>query len=410
MKKIVIIGGGASGLVTAIASKSNDNEVIVLERNSECGKKLLVTGNGRCNYFNSNQDISFYHSNCSHLIPDLINKENCDKVLSFFDSLGIIPRIKDGYYYPFSNQAITIKNALVNKCIQKNVIFKNQFLVERIENIDNQFVIISKDEVVKADILVVATGSKAASKTGSDGMGYEFLTSFHHKIIKPLPALVQLRTEARYLKDWSGIRTEAILSLYEDNELIKKEIGEIQLTNYGISGICTFNLSGIVARGLDKGKKEMIKINFLPFLNFSHIEGYIDWFDQYFKKVNSKNVFELLELILNYKLVKVILNEVKIDFHLSWDKIGFQKKELLIKKLISFDVLITSTNSYNEAQVCSGGVSLEGVNLTTMESKIVKDLYITGELLDIVGDCGGYNLSISWITGLLAGSAIKEKK
>lgn len=410
MKKVAIIGGGASGLVAAISSKTSDNEVVILERNAECGKKILVTGNGRCNYFNSNQDVKHYYSENNNLINNLINHENIDKVISFFEKLGIIPKIRDGYYYPFSNQATTIKNALVNECRRKGIIIKNNFLVSNIEKNETKYIIKSSDSIIEADIVVIATGSFASPKTGSDGMGYEFLKDFNHTIIKPLPALVQLKSEAKYLKDWAGIRTDVELSLYENDVLIKKETGEIQLTSYGISGICTFNLSGIIARGLDKNKKELVKINFLPFLNYEEIDDYIEWFDKYYEKIGNKTVSEILELILNYKLVNVIIKEVGINKDILFNKLSFEDKKLLIKKLIAFEVLIIGTNSYNESQVCSGGVSLEEVNLYTMESKKVENLYITGELLDIVGDCGGYNLTIAWLTGILAGSSIKEKK
>lgn len=409
MMKVVIIGGGASGLVTAISSKSDNNEVIILERNAECGKKILATGNGKCNYFNSDQGVIHYYSESNQLISNLINVGNIDKVSSFFDSLGIIPKTRDGYYYPFSNQASTIKNALINECIRKNIIIKNNFLVDSIDKVDNKFIIKSSNSEIEADIVVISTGSFASPKTGSDGIGYKLLKDFNHKLIKPLPALVQLKTDASYLKDWSGIRTDVELSLYEDDKLVKKESGELQLTSYGISGICTFNLSGVVARGLDKKKRELIKINFLSFLKYEKTDDYIEWFDKYNKKIGNKTISEVLELILNYKLVNVIIKEAGISKNITFDELAFEDKKKLIKKLIAFEVLITGTNSFNEAQVCSGGVSLEEVNLETMESRKINNLYITGELLDIVGDCGGYNLTIAWLTGILAGAAIRRE-
>ncbi len=408
MKKVVIIGGGASGLTTAIFAKNKENEVIILERNKDCGKKILITGNGKCNYYNSKQNINHYHSENEDLIEKIINKETNKQVLNFFDSLGIVPKIKNGYYYPFSNQAITIKNMLLLEAKRKKITMKNDFLVESITKKEDKFIIASKKNKITADVVVVATGSFACPKTGSDGMGYKFLNQLGHSIIKPLPALVQLKTTGNYLKDWSGIRTDVKLSLYENNKLKKEEQGEIQLTNYGISGICTFNLSGIIARGLDKNKKEVIKINFLPFLDFTKVEDYILWMDSKMDFVKNRTISEMLEAMLNYKLVNIILKESKINNSSYWYDLSPAKKQTLVNNLIAFEVMIMGTNSFNEAQVCSGGIPLTEINVKTMESKKIKDLYITGELLDVVGDCGGYNLTFAWTTGILAGLAIRE--
>lgn len=407
MEKVVIIGGGASGLVSALFSKNENNEVIILERNNDCGKKLLVTGNGRCNYFNSDQSLNHYHSNSKELIKEFINTKNIYKVLTFFNELGIIPKIKDGYYYPFSNQATTIKNTLVDEVINSGVIIKTNFLVTEISKENNRFIIKSENEEVVADKLIISTGSYSAPKTGSDGMGYNFIEKFGHKIEKVLPSLTGVKSTGSYLKDWAGVRSDVKLSLYEDNKLIREETGEAQFTKYGLSGICTFNLSEYIARGLNNNKKEVIKINFIPFLDYKNLDEYINWLTNETNKLNI-SVTKLLERILNYKLVNIIIKKSNLNENKMFTELTPMEQEKLINNLVSFELYITETNSYDESQVCSGGVSLEEINLSTMESKLVPNLYITGELLDIVGDCGGYNLTIAWLSGILAGGRINN--
>ena len=384
MKKVVIIGAGASGLVASIYASKN-NEVILLEKNKSCGKKLLITGNGRCNYWNEDQNIKHYHSNNQELLKEIINEKNKNEILSFFDKLGIIPKIKNGYYYPFSNQAFTINHALVNEVIKNNVKIKTEYEVKIIKKQNDKFII--NDETI-ADKLIIATGSIAYPKTGSTGYGYDVAKDFNHKIIPVMPSLVKLKGEEKYFKKWAGIRTDVIVSLYEDNNLIKQEEGEIQLTEDGISGICIFNISRDVVR---EQKNKKIKINFLPCLTKEEL----------IKKLENKNIKETLERIINYKLVEVIMEISNIDENTNFNDL--KEKDLLINNLFNFEFKVTGYNSFDSAQVCSGGVSLNEINLNTMESKLEKNLYFIGEILDVDGDCGGYNLGFAWISGMLAG-------
>ncbi|MBQ7136346.1 MAG: aminoacetone oxidase family FAD-binding enzyme [Bacilli bacterium] len=400
--KIGIIGGGASGLLAAIVSKSKNNEVIIFERNNFCGKKILATGNGRCNYWNQDQNLLHYHSTNNELIRNIVNDNVDKKVLEFFDRLGIVPKIKNGYYYPFSNQASTIKNALITEVERLGIKVLNNFLVKNITINDNGFTVSSQDENITVDKLIIATGSYASPKTGSDGMGYNFLEKFDHTIIKPLPSLVQLKTKGNFLKMWSGVRAEAKVSLYEDDRFVREEIGELQLTNYGISGICVFNLSNYVARGLDNNKREEIVINFMPFINDDKLTWFINQ-----TNLTNKNIKELLLSVLNEKIVEVILKESRLNSNKLFNEVNVNEQNILINYCTNFKLEVIGTNSFDEAQVCGGGVSLEEIDLSTMESKIIKNLYVTGELLDITGDCGGYNLGIAWRTGIIAGISIR---
>ena len=386
--KIGIIGRGASGLVTAIVAKTNNNDVTILERNSECGKKILATGNGRCNYWNTYQDLSCYNSNSIDKIKELINDSTEKEVLSFFKGIGIIPKIKNGYWYPMTNQAKTIKDALIEECLNKKVEVKNNYLVENIKLINNKFII---NNELEFDKLVISTGSYASPKTGSDGMGYRFLKELNHNIIKPLPALVQLNTKKYdFLKKWKGIRCDVRVRQVEDGIEKNSETGEIQLTDYGVSGICIFNLSNDIARGLDNNKKEEVLIDFLPSVTDEELKELLS---------NNKPIKNTLSKLINEVIVDILIKENNINDNTNYNE--------LIKCIRCFKVEIESTKSFNEAQVSSGGLSLEDINLSTMESNKVKNLYVTGELLDITGICGGYNLGIAWRSAIVAGKSLR---
>lgn len=401
--KIIVVGGGCSGVVAAINAKNKDNEVVILERNNTLLKKLLLTGNGRCNYFNEIYSIDNYHSNNMDLVNDFISDKNITMSKEFFDNLGIVPKIKNGYYYPYSNQAVSIKDILVNEVNRLGIKVIYDTYVEDIEK-EDKFIIKTNNEEYICDKLILSTGSFAYPKTGSDGHGYSILEKLGHTIIKPVPALVQLNANSKYLKDWDGVRSDVYLELFEDGEYLTKEEGEIQFTNYGISGICTFNLSHFISRGLEENKKYVVKINFVPF-----IKTLISpWLYEYANKNKEKDIYELLEGFLNKKLIPIILKESNIKSSKKYDELTKEEKVKLINSLRHFKVEITSTKGFDSSQVCNGGVSLDEINIDTMESKIVKDLYIIGELLDINGNCGGYNLTECWISGILSGKSIGE--
>lgn len=395
MKDVVIIGGGASGLAAAISAARLGATVTILEKNNKCGKKLLITGNGRCNFWNEDQDIVHYHSCNKDLLAEFL--DNDDYVLKFFDSLGIVYNNKGGCYYPFSNQALTVQNILVTECQRLGVEIIYNFDVFKVEKKDCFFI----NDKIKAKKVIVASGSKAASKTGSDGFGYDIALGFGHKITKVLPSLVQLKGDEDFFKKWSGIRVLSEVKLYENGKFIKKEFGELQLTDYGLSGICIFNLSGIVSSGLDKNFKEVVGINFMPWTNDALGE---------LKKLNKesfhKNISEILEGFLNYKLVDIVLKKAGIRRDIYLSNLSKDEMERLLRSLTDFKIDVFSTNSFEKAQVCQGGVSLKEINSKTMESLKVKNLFFIGEVVDIDGDCGGYNLGWAWISGIKAGRSV----
>ena len=412
MQEVIIIGGGASGLVAAINIARKGKKVTILEKNSACGKKILATGNGRCNYFNEDQNINHYRSKNHELINSVINQKNLDEVLSFFDSVGIVPKIKNGYYYPNSNQAVSIQNALLIEAKNLNIDIKTDTTVfniknEKDENQNNIFNVIANQGNFYARKVILATGTKASVKTEGNTLGYEFSKKFGHSCIKVLPALVQLRGNEKYFKEWNGIRIDASITLYDNNSnVITKEIGEIQLTDYGVSGICAMNLSGRVSRMVSEGKRPYVSINFLDSLNIDDENKAKEFIDNRNKAIKNRNIVELLEGIINYKLLNVLLKNLNISNKCTWDEISFDNKKQFILSLINLKINITGTNSFDKSQVCSGGIPLNEIDLNTMESKIIKGLYIIGELLDVDADCGGYNLTWAWTTGIVSSKNI----
>ena len=389
MSKIGIIGGGYSGVISAIYASKN-NEVTILERNSDLLKKLLLTGNGRCNYFNSVMSLDKFHSYNNELIEDIITMDNIEELDNFFINLGLFPKVKNGYYYPYSNQATSVKDLLVSKLNELKVNIKTDYLVKTVEKKNNKFIV---NNELEFDKIIISTGGKAYPKTGSDGIGYDLLKSFGHKITKLSPSLVQITSDNKYLKELSGIRSEALLSLFDKDKKIKEELGELQFTDYGISGICTFNISSYLREGIDN---KYILVNFMP-LDIKSFTLFME---------SNNTIFERLEGILNYKLIKVLLKLSNISNDDHWNTISNKQKEDLINNLFNYKVNITGTKSFDNSQVTAGGLDLSEINPKTMESKLVDNLYVTGEVLDLDGDCGGYNLTIAFITGYIAGANI----
>ena len=389
MKKIGIIGGGIAGLTAAINLKKDNNEVIILEKNSELGKKILLTGNGRCNFFNEDMNINHFHS--SSLSIDSIIGNDLNIVLDFINSLGIEKKIKNGYYYPFSNKASTVRDTLLYEINNKKINIKTNYEVKEIIENNNKYIV---NNELEFDYLIISCGGSSYPKTGSSGDIYNILKGLDIKVNKLLPSLTNLHTEANYLKDWHGIREDVKASIFLDDECIKSEEGEIQLTKYGVSGICIFNLSRYASIGLDEGKKVTIKIDFLPQVDY--IIRYLD------SKQTSLNLLELLKRIFNETLAKIIIDNSNIKRNVIYKNLSNIEKIRLSKSIKEFTLDITKTGSFDESQVTIGGVSLDEIN-SNMELKKYKNLFVIGEALDIDGDCGGYNIAFAIYSALKVG-------
>lgn len=386
-----------------MASKNNE-EVVILERNDKLLKKLLITGNGRCNYFNDDFDVKHYYSDDFEFLSDIINVSNRKLFMNFFDDLGIVPYIKNGYYYPYSRSSSSVKEILESKLEFNNVKVITSAFVKDISKFGDKFKVLYNDDFLVCDRVILSAGSKAYPKTGSDGNGYSLIRKFGHTINRVYPALTKFIGNELYFKKWDGVRSEVVLSLYENDTKIKEEFGEVQFTKTGISGICVFNLSNLVSKGLLNNNKEIVKINFMPFITGNAI----NWFNSRNDNLKNKDISLFLEGFLNYKLIDIILNFCGIDKSSTWNKLSDNKKKELIKSLTEFEFKVCDVGTYDVSQVCGGGVSLKEVDLSTMKSKLIDNLYLTGELLDITGDCGGYNLGLAFISGILAGRSGKD--
>jgi len=396
MSKVVVIGAGASGIIAALTATLK-NEVILIDGNDKCGKKILVTGNGKCNYWNEDINIDKYFTSNNKKLEQIL--ENKEEVLNYLYNIGIYPKVKNGYYYPASNTSSSIREIFDKELKRCNVKTLYNTRVLNIEKNNDKYLIITNDEKIICDKVVIATGSKASSKTGSDGWAYDILKKFSHKINPILPALVSLNT-CENIKEWAGVRVDAKLSLIVNNKLLKEESGELQLTENGISGICTFNLSSLVSRTLYNKDSVVMNINFMP-----SIDNFYEFFNKRNNEINNRTIGELLESIINYKLLNVILKRSKLNEDCYWEKLNDTEKENLINNITKFEISINSTNSFDKAQVCTGGIPLDEIS-DNMESIYNNNMFIVGELLDVDGLCGGFNLAFAFITGYIAGKNV----
>ena len=387
--KIVIVGGGAAGLMAAINIKNNDNEVIILEKNEEVGKKILVTGNGRCNLWNDNMDISKYNSSNKEILNSIINQELISKTFNKLQELFGLFRVKNGYYYPFTNKANTVRDVLLEECNKLGIDIITNYNVTSIIKTDK--FIINND--ITCDKIIISCGGKSFPITGSDGSIYPILSNMGHTIINTYPSLVPLYAEEPYLNKWNGIRCEAKVSSVIDGNIIKSESGELQLTDYGLSGICIFNISNDIVKALNAGKYAAVQINFLD------IEEGLekDFFD---KNFSDCTVNEILLRLFDKKLIKILLDKMDINPDAYYKSLTSKEISRFIDYLTRFNINIIGYGDYNKSQVTQGGVSLKNINPNTLESNVINDLYLIGEVLDIDGICGGYNLAFAWMSAM----------
>ena len=406
MKKVAIMGAGAAGVICGIHAVCSDIQVVLFDKNIMALKKLLATGNGRCNYWNSNQDLCHYHSSEEELLPSIITPEIQREVLDFFDSLGVVPNIRNGYYYPYSNQASSIRDLLEVEARRRGVIFSLGSEVVDVYRESDKFIIVYDDKKEYFDDLVIATGSLASFKKSGEGeSGYLFAEKFGLDVSIVHPALVALKTSGDFLKDWAGVRATCVVSLYQDGNFVKSEEGEIQLTDYGVSGICIFNLSRYASLEYRYSKMEL-KISFLPFLKDKSKEYITSWFSKRGEQLGDYSMVSFLEGLLPYKLLMVILSRTHISKSSTWCSLAQDEKDSLLSYILEFPLLITGCRDFSCAQVCAGGVKLSSVN-SNLEAKKIPHLYFVGEVLDVDGDCGGYNLGFAWMSGMIVGRSIR---
>lgn len=402
MNSVIVIGAGAAGMTAAIYAARQGSKVIILEHTSKAGKKILSTGNGKCNITNTYQQNSCYRGNHSEFAMEVLGAFGVEATLEFMKSIGIFTKNKNGYIYPRSEQAATVLECLLMELEHLNVEIIYDVQVTSIEKQQEQFQIITNqpEKTYKCHKLIFATGSKAAPNTGSDGSGYELAKKMGHKIIKPLPALVQLKCEEGIYKEAAGVRCEAIIKIVSNGEEIASEQGELQITNYGISGIPVMQLSRYAVKELDIRKDVWAVIDFLPEFTYEQL---CKAFTEQINRFPYRTVEEVLNGFLNKKLSSALLREMGIKKRFLASKCSKEDISVIVEGLKAFETRIIGSNSFKEAQVCQGGVSTLEVDVKTMESKKCAGLYFAGEILDIDGTCGGYNLQFAWGTGAIAG-------
>lgn len=406
MKRVVVIGGGASGLIAAIMASRQGAKVTLLEKNKQVGKKLLVTGNGRCNFTNRNQQLSHYRSRNPELAEKVLEAFPAEETVRFFEELGIMVKDRAGYLYPNSGQASSIAEVLRLETQRLQVKTACNTEVLSVKKEKEIFLVKTEGWIYEADAVILACGSKAAPETGSTGDGYRFAGLMGHQVITPLPALTGLYVVDKDCGKLSGVRMDARVRLLIDNALCVEEEGEVQFTSYGLSGIPVFQVSRYISRALEDQKTCEIKLDFCPSCTSEQV---IQMLRQKQEHTGNRTGTDVLLGMFPEKLSQVLLERAGI----SQKKKGREWKETdyrqLAEQIKGIKFTISRCRGYEQAQVCTGGVPLTELNVSSMESKLVPGLYLAGELLDVDGACGGYNLQWAWSSGCLAGvHAAKE--
>lgn len=387
-------------MTAAIFAAREGASVTLLEHRDRAGKKILSTGNGRCNLTNLNQTEEDYRCGRAGFVKEVLGQFSVQDTLAFFRSLGIVTKNRNGYVYPNSDQAASVLEALLAELERLSVKVQYQCAISRIEKEKGLFFVTSGKDVFKGEALILAAGSKAAPVTGSDGSGYELAASLGHRIITPLPALVQLRCREKHYKRLAGVRSDGELKLYVNGTCAASDVGEIQLTDYGISGIPTFQVSRYASVALHRRQKVTAVINFLPAV--SRDEAW-DMMTERFKLMEERSCRQFMNGLLNSKLSGVLLELSGVSEKQPVKSLSAGQKKRLFEMITAYETEITAANSFEHAQVCCGGVDVKQVAGRTLESKLVKGLYFCGEILDVDGKCGGFNLQWAWGSGAVAG-------
>lgn len=392
--KISVIGAGASGLfLSYILSKEKNFKITVFEKNIKAGRKLLTTGNGRCNITNENISYKNFHGTNAEFVKYAIDRFDYQKCKKIFNELGIeFYTGKKNRVYPLTLSASTVVDLLYDECLRNGVDFRFDNFIENIEYKDDKF-LINKETFDKA---VISTGSLAMPKLGSNGSGYEIAKRFGHDIIEPFASLVQLVCDDKEVEILNGLKI---------NGEVQKQKDDILFTKYGISGSAVLDISRDISYSLQYEKNVKVTVDTMPELSKEKI---VDILLRKAKNYPNRDLVLLLDGLINKKLAKYIL--LKTDI-LNSKKTASELNRKDIQKIahmaknLSFNIV--STKGFDSCEVCAGGIDTCKVNTKTMESKLQKGLYFTGEVVDIDGDCGGYNLHWAWASAYLAANSLK---
>lgn len=396
---LVVIGAGASGMMAAITAARENKKVCILEKLDKVGKKLLATGNGKCNFTNANMHVKCFGGD-EAFIKNVLEQFSVEDCLEFFHSIGIYPKNKNGYYYPNSEQAASVTNALLYELERLGVkVFYESIVIEITANTD-EVCVWTDNGCIIAKKLVIATGLLAAPKLGSDGSLFDVIKSLGHRFAPILPALCGFYCKGMKFKQVSGVRAHGTVAAYIDGKKVSEDTGEIQFTDYGLSGIPVFQISRDLSKGLYAKRKVEIKLNLLPQFKKEELIDEIN----YRRSIGASiPITALLNGLVNQKLADMIFEKAGIDKQLYASSISVNEMFKIADLLQDITVTVTNYRDFEFAQVCTGGIPTSDIDHRTLESKFVPNVHFAGELLDVDGICGGYNLHFAWATGYIAG-------
>lgn len=402
MYDVIIIGAGASGLMAAAAAASKGARVALLEHKDDIGKKILATGNGRCNFTNTDMSVNKFHGSKA-LIKNGLSQFNYSDTICFFKELGIPAYDNAGYIYPNSRQAASVVAAFRMELMRLHVDVKTGINITDIKPADDRtgYCIQTDKGSSKSQRLIIACGLTASPKLGSDGSLFRQIEALGHHIQKPLPALCGFSCDGLNFKKITGVRCDATVASVIDGQMTEQNTGELQLADYGISGIPVFQISSLMSRALNKGQKVEVIIDFLPAFSDDELNGYIK--DRSITTTDNRSLNEMLNGLLNNKLLLELIHKSGVSPDKKGRLLTDDDCKSLTRSIKHTAVSVKKPRGLEFAQVCAGGIYTKEIDVRTLESKIHPGLYFCGELLDVDGICGGYNLQWAWTSGYIAG-------
>lgn len=402
MYDVIIIGAGASGLMAAAAAASKGARVALLEHKDDIGKKILATGNGRCNFTNTDMSVNKFHGSKA-LIKNGLSQFNYADTIRFFKELGIPAYDNAGYIYPNSRQAASVVAAFRMELMRLHVDVKTGINITDIKPADDRtgYCIQTDRGSFKSKRLIIACGLTASPKLGSDGSLFRQIEALGHHIQKPLPALCGFSCDGLNFKKITGVRCDATVASVIDGQMTEQNTGELQLADYGISGIPVFQISSLMSRALDKGQRVEVIIDFLPAFSDDELNGYIK--DRSITTTDNRSLNEMLNGLLNNKLLLELIHKSGVSPDKKGRLLTDDDCKSLTRSIKHTAVSVKKPRGAEFAQVCAGGIYTKEIDVRTLESKIHPGLYFCGELLDVDGICGGYNLQWAWTSGYIAG-------
>ena len=395
--RIGIIGAGAAGMAAALAASENPGvQVLLLERQARVGRKLAATGNGRCNLSNIHAGEGGYHGDDPAFSRFAIGRFDPEETLEWFRALGLYTVTEpSGKVYPYSDQANSVVDVLRFALDRPNIELVTDFEVTRFRKTESGFLLESKDRNVECDRLIVACGGLAGTKLGGTMAGYKLLRSMGHKCTKLRPALVQVKTGWSGVSALKGVRANCHAAIYHNGKLYRQSEGEIQFTESGLSGPVIYEISRDACQG--SGEWECT-LDFLPGMDRDGLKRELTR-----RRGTGLTAEDLLTGILHNRLGRVIVQNAGLRARTPVSELTDYELNEVAELAKTFTVSLTEPLGMDAAQVTAGGIVTEEFDPTTMESKLVPGLYACGEVLDVDGDCGGYNLQWAWSSGRLAG-------